>query len=70
VFVCLCCVFCKIISIFHRDIKCENIFVNGMTSDVQIGDFGLAEFKPNSKFSMQGKRITKAMNVNKINNLE
>lgn len=28
--------------IIHRDIKCDNIFVNGNTGEVKIGDLGLA----------------------------
>jgi WNK lysine deficient protein kinase len=32
--------------IIHRDIKCDNIFINGTTSEgeVKIGDLGLATF--------------------------
>jgi len=29
-------------NIIHRDIKCDNIFINGHTGNVLIGDFGLA----------------------------
>lgn len=28
--------------IIHRDLKCDNIFVNGNTGEVKIGDLGLA----------------------------
>jgi WNK lysine deficient protein kinase len=28
--------------IIHRDIKCDNIFINGATGDVRIGDLGLS----------------------------
>lgn len=28
--------------IIHRDIKCENIFVNTMNNEIKIGDLGLA----------------------------
>lgn len=28
--------------IIHRDLKCENIFINGSTSDIRIGDLGLS----------------------------
>ena len=30
-------------SIIHRDIKCDNIFINGTTGNILIGDFGLAK---------------------------
>ena len=29
-------------SIIHRDIKCDNIFINGSTGDIRIGDLGLS----------------------------
>jgi len=28
--------------IIHRDIKCENIFINSFTNEIRIGDLGLA----------------------------
>lgn len=28
--------------VIHRDIKCDNIFVNGHLGEVKIGDLGLA----------------------------
>ena len=28
--------------IIHRDLKCENIFINGSTGDIRIGDLGLS----------------------------
>jgi WNK lysine deficient protein kinase len=30
-------------NIIHRDIKCDNIFINGNTGDIFIGDFGLSK---------------------------
>ena len=30
-------------NIIHRDIKCDNIFINGNTGNIIIGDFGLAK---------------------------
>ena len=32
-------------SIIHRDLKCDNIFINGTTGMVKIGDLGLATLK-------------------------
>ena len=29
-------------SIIHRDLKCDNIFINGANGSVKIGDLGLA----------------------------
>jgi len=29
-------------SIIHRDLKCDNIFINSNTSEIRIGDLGLA----------------------------
>lgn len=38
--------------IIHRDLKCDNIFIEGTTGEVKIGDLGLAmvykEFGPKS----------------------
>ena len=28
--------------VIHRDIKCDNIFINGATGDIRIGDLGLS----------------------------
>ena len=32
-------------AIIHRDLKCDNIFINGTTGLIKIGDLGLATFK-------------------------
>lgn len=34
--------------IIHRDLKCDNIFINGTTGLVKIGDLGLATLKKSS----------------------
>lgn len=34
--------------IIHRDIKCENIFINTNTNEIRIGDLGLAIFTRDS----------------------
>eukprot|EP00186_Timspurckia_oligopyrenoides_P001333 CAMPEP_0182451250 /NCGR_PEP_ID=MMETSP1172-20130603/43616_1 /TAXON_ID=708627 /ORGANISM="Timspurckia oligopyrenoides, Strain CCMP3278" /LENGTH=1024 /DNA_ID=CAMNT_0024649003 /DNA_START=175 /DNA_END=3249 /DNA_ORIENTATION=- len=31
--------------IMHRDLKCDNIFINGHVGEVKIGDLGLSSFK-------------------------
>ena len=28
--------------IIHRDLKCDNVLINGHTGDIRLGDFGLA----------------------------
>lgn len=44
--------------VIHRDLKCDNIFVNGNLGQVKIGDLGLAAFLRNSQpaHSVIGKR--------------
>ena len=32
-------------SVIHRDLKCDNIFINGNTGDLRIGDLGLSRRK-------------------------
>ena len=58
--------------IIHRDIKTENIFINGTTEgEVKIGDLGLATFCIDkiSALSVTGKLFTfcKRVNVRNIN---
>lgn len=46
--------------IIHRDLKCDNIFINGTTGLVKIGDLGLATLKKSSfAKSVIGKIIIK-----------
>lgn len=44
--------------VIHRDLKCDNIFVNGNQGEVKIGDLGLAAIlrKARSAHSVIGKR--------------
>ncbi|CAL4904093.1 unnamed protein product [Urochloa decumbens] len=36
-------------AVIHRDLKCDNIFINGNHGKVKIGDFGLATFMQQQK---------------------
>lgn len=43
--------------VIHRDLKCDNIFVNGNQGEVKIGDLGLATIlrQAHSAHSVIGK---------------
>jgi serine/threonine protein kinase len=34
--------------VIHRDLKCDNIFIDGASGKIKIGDLGLATLKTNS----------------------
>ena len=38
--------------IIHRDIKCDNIFINGAHGEVKIGDMGSAKMKLGKKYTV------------------
>ncbi|KAF9976876.1 hypothetical protein BGZ73_007584 [Actinomortierella ambigua] len=40
--------------IIHRDIKCDNIFINGAHGEVKIGDMGTAKMKTGKKYTVIG----------------
>lgn len=40
--------------IIHRDIKCDNIFINGSHGEVKIGDMGTAKMKFGKKYTVIG----------------
>ncbi|KAI9205115.1 kinase-like domain-containing protein [Polychytrium aggregatum] len=40
--------------IIHRDIKCDNIFINGSHGEVKIGDMGTAKMKWGKKYTVIG----------------
>ncbi|KAI9321048.1 kinase-like domain-containing protein [Dichotomocladium elegans] len=40
--------------IIHRDIKCDNIFINGAHGEVKIGDMGTAEMKMGQRYTIIG----------------
>ncbi|KAI8989345.1 kinase-like domain-containing protein [Pilobolus umbonatus] len=41
-------------TIIHRDIKCDNIFINGAHGEIKIGDMGTAEMKVEKKYTVIG----------------
>lgn len=41
--------------IIHRDIKCDNIFINSNKGEIRIGDLGLATFTTSKTNSVLGK---------------
>ena len=40
---------CQDPPVIHRDLKCENIFINGTSGDLRIGDLGLSTVHRNGK---------------------
>ncbi|KAI0225231.1 hypothetical protein L0F63_003273 [Massospora cicadina] len=40
--------------IIHRDIKCDNIFINGAHGEVKIGDMGTAKMRLGKKYTVIG----------------
>lgn len=40
--------------IIHRDIKCDNIFINGSHGEVKIGDMGTAKMRFGKKYTLIG----------------
>ena len=43
--------------IIHRDLKCDNIFINGTTGLVKIGDLGLATLKVSHVKTVIGEQV-------------
>lgn len=41
-------------TVIHRDIKCDNIFINGAHGEIKIGDMGTAEMKIDKKYTVIG----------------
>jgi WNK lysine deficient protein kinase len=40
--------------VIHRDLKCDNIFINGNQGDIKLGDFGLSTLKHEPAASLIG----------------
>jgi serine/threonine protein kinase len=40
--------------IIHRDLKCDNIFINGAQGEAKIGDLGTAKMKKGQKYTIVG----------------
>lgn len=40
--------------VIHRDIKCDNIFINGSHGEVKIGDMGTAKMRGGKKYTVIG----------------
>lgn len=40
--------------IIHRDIKCDNIFINGSHGELKIGDMGTAKMRFGKKYTVIG----------------
>lgn len=51
--------------VIHRDLKCDNIFVNGNQGEVKIGDLGLAAIlqQARSAHSVIGKLVDDGFNL-------
>lgn len=51
--------------VIHRDLKCDNIFVNGNQGEVKIGDLGLAAIlqQARSAHSVIGKLVDYNFNL-------
>ena len=49
--------------IIHRDLKCDNIFINGTTGLVKIGDLGLATLKISDVKTVIGEFVTSLHHV-------
>lgn len=53
----------KPFAIIHRDIKCDNIFINSNKGEIRIGDLGLATFSSDSQTnSVLGKHFKNFLN--------
>lgn len=52
--------------IIHRDIKCDNIFINGTAGDVRIGDLGLSTRIAEERAQQQQYEMISNVNVRQI----
>lgn len=52
--------------IIHRDLKCDNIFINGAAGDIRIGDLGLSTSNTRSEKVREGASWAQVLHVDRF----